>query len=1318
MTVVPTSPSASRPCYPFEVVVVTFPDEGAARVAAEGPLRDLEEVYPHTKFLSTCDPLGCRCGSGGGTLAALEQVVIELGGAGSIADKNILILHAGGDSSRCFTQMALGKAWTNIPLRDDQDIGDVMLGNPIQLGMDSIARIFSQSHKLEKGSIVIASSDALLSIPHYKPPAKEVALGTTGQDSHAMPDVLGVAFPAPWETAKNHGVYVLSEPPAVVDVPENARALEVPVQKVLQKPSLSTLEQEPFTRIGNMQKIEGYAWIDNGIIAFLPRAAKALRDLAQGVLHTTTKSGLLRAYEQRKATEPDLTPQNVTHKVDLYTHILQALTIKGEPGQDTSISQHREVYLKEHASALDADIAAGIFEALSPFQFQALAIPEGKFLHLGTTRELVDFYVYGCMRTKLPSSPRAGASRHEIYTQNCTFFGQELGMIRRMGAYADLKHDKTSKKACLGKDCVVMGSVLVGSSPSCIGERTVIEFCHLDGKQKTGSSIQVGNNCLLSGLRSLSPIAGDSNGAIHFLQVPDNVCVQMMPLMGEKVNATDQTFVYMALGIDDPIKNSIANSTFFGIPMKHFMRWAGLSAEDLWNNCSSKTLWNAKLHPTVMRSSGLSYMALWEWLNFLPTSDAEPLPDAAQNSLTNWKSQRRLSLSEVRDQSDATGEFRYRHDLLHSVVPAKRQEHCRRIAEILFQRRHDECGFYPLLTDTLCVDEKDKDSEYIGSQAIQALETLDDVIQKGLLQSQYDVCGRTLMVESALLDDLAKASARYNSLPKNEEVALSSAVQARCAPLLKAIQSPVSSGSDRQKAFNDLISIRGEYLAFTNGSPSMLRLVLEDFAQVLELAARMMTEICVSGFLHDNSAIGRCGRQRKPIVDKWVIATAPARVDLSGGWSDTPPVCYEYGSVVTGMAVTVDGKKPLSCRCRIVSSGRSTNEGEDDGIIFVRSEIRDSLTCELVSSADIQIRSLNDLRDARDPNAPGALIKCALICLGLIPIEKLQQEGKENETDDLQSYMNNFCLCEDGNNARLEIVVTSLLPQGSGMGTSSILGGCVLAAVGHCVGIDHSTVLKDKEYSMCNGSSTCKGIIDAVSALEQILSTGGGFQDQVNGLYGGLKIVSSKACQLPIRLDIDQIEVDPAFQKKLDESLVLAFTGKTRLAMNILQNVLRRWARRTPEVVQTVKDLVEGAHKARDALQRGDLNCLGECLNAYYSQKKHMAGEYSGVEPELVQRVIEELQQEKAICGASLCGAGGGGFLIMFASQGVEKAKIHSIVQESVLASAKDSRDSDAFSWHECHISEEGLTISVLPATGRDVTATTFDASWHCQKSL
>ena len=43
-------------------------------------------------------------------------------------------------------------------------------------------------------------------------------------------------------------------------------------------------------------------------------------------------------------------------------------------------------------------------------------------------------------------------------------------------------------------------------------------------------------------------------------------------------------------------------------------------------------------------------------------------------------------------------------------------------------------------------------------------------------------------------------------------------------------------------------------------------------------------------------------------MNKWVQADCPARIDISGGWSDTPPITYEHGGAVTMVGLLVNGK--------------------------------------------------------------------------------------------------------------------------------------------------------------------------------------------------------------------------------------------------------------------------------------------------------------------------------------------------------------------------------------------------------------------------
>ena len=124
------------------------------------------------------------------------------------------------------------------------------------------------------------------------------------------------------------------------------------------------------------------------------------------------------------------------------------------------------------------------------------------------------------------------------------------------------------------------------------------------------------------------------------------------------------------------------------------------------------------------------------------------------------------------------------------------------------------------------------------------------------------------------------------------------------------------------------------------------------------------------------------------------------------------------------------------------------------------------------------------------------LLKSVLICLGLIPLECLKYNNDDVEENKIMTNLNDQSITpflktllgiDDNNNDApciVEIMSMSNLPQGSGMGGSSILGRCVLAAIGTLIGLDMSTTTST--------TKTQDNLIHTVLALEQIMTPGGG----------------------------------------------------------------------------------------------------------------------------------------------------------------------------------------------------------------------------------
>lgn len=109
---------------------------------------------------------------------------------------------------------------------------------------------------------------------------------------------------------------------------------------------------------------------------------------------------------------------------------------------------------------------------------------------------------------------------------------------------------------------------------------------------------------------------------------------------------------------------------------------------------------------------------------------------------------------------------------------------------------------------------------------------------------------------------------------------------------------------------------------------------------------------------------------------------------------------------------------------------------------------------------------------------------------------------------------------------------------------------------------------------------------------------------------------------------------------------------------------------------------------------------LGACLSKYWEQKKVMAGESSGCEPEHVTALIKALSP--VVHGVSLCGAGGGGFMVAVTKDSVSRPNtvemLKSVVEDCLVKSLGDhAAISPAFPLIcPVRVDEEGMVLQVL----------------------
>ncbi len=342
------------------------------------------------------------------------------------------------------------------------------------------------------------------------------------------------------------------------------------------------------------------------------------------------------------------------------------------------------------------------------------------------------------------------------------------------------------------------------------------------------------------------------------------------------------------------------------------------------------------------------------------------------------------------------------------------------------------------------------------------------------------------------------------------------------------------------------------------------------------------------------------------------IVKLPLRVNWGGGWSDTPPYCNENGGTVLNAAITLNGELPVEVTLRRL---------EEKKIVF---DSRDM-------DSHGEFTDIKELQDCGNPYDSFALQKAALIACGVIP-------GSGSSLDEVLTRL--------GGGIFMSTEVTGV-PKGSGLGTSSILAGACVKGLFEFLDIKY----------------TDNDLYDHVLCMEQIMSTGGGWQDQIGGLSNGIKYIISRT-GMHQKMKVTHVELNKDILAELNERYALIYTGQRRLARNLLRDVVGRYIGNVPEAKQALTKIQKVAVLMRFELERGNIDEFAKLLSVHWELSKMLDIGSTNTCIEQIFLSIEDL-----IDGKMICGAGGGGFLQVILKKGVTKAelrmRLHEVFQDS-----------------------------------------------------
>lgn len=366
----------------------------------------------------------------------------------------------------------------------------------------------------------------------------------------------------------------------------------------------------------------------------------------------------------------------------------------------------------------------------------------------------------------------------------------------------------------------------------------------------------------------------------------------------------------------------------------------------------------------------------------------------------------------------------------------------------------------------------------------------------------------------------------------------------------------------------------------------------------------------------------------------------PVRVNWGGGWSDTPPHCLEKGGTVVNAAIKLNGIYPVQVTVRRIPEYKIEVASEDVG-------------------AYGELHSIEEVLDCHNPYDAFALHKAALIACGVIPMEQgaadaaQVQEGEsageaaqKQETAGSGKFTLQDILKRLGGGIFLSTQVIGI-PKGSGLGTSSILAGACVKAIFEIMGEPVST----------------EALYDIVLCMEQIMSTGGGWQDQVGGIAPGIKYITTEP-GVEQHIKVSEIVLPEAAKAELQERFALIYTGQRRLARNLLRDVVGNYIGGRKESLEALYKMQRIAALMRFELEKGNIDELALLFNVHWEISKQLDAGSTNTCIEQIFKACEDL-----ISGRFIAGAGGGGFLQVILKRGVTKEelrkRLHEVFQDS-----------------------------------------------------
>jgi D-glycero-alpha-D-manno-heptose-7-phosphate kinase len=211
----------------------------------------------------------------------------------------------------------------------------------------------------------------------------------------------------------------------------------------------------------------------------------------------------------------------------------------------------------------------------------------------------------------------------------------------------------------------------------------------------------------------------------------------------------------------------------------------------------------------------------------------------------------------------------------------------------------------------------------------------------------------------------------------------------------------------------------------------------------------------------------------------------------------------------------------------------------------------------------------------------------------------------------------------------LLLLTESDVPPGSGLGGSGALGVAIVAAI-------------DRAYGRTRSVIETAAIANEIERRD--LGYPGGDQDSFGPALGG---VNHLEYHVGGGMTPHALSLSDKTRLALEHHSLLIYSGAAHVSASIHEDILRSYAMENSPTLQALKMLHQLAESMAVALEKGDLPAYASALNESCQQLYNL---HESCDCDEHRRYLSEL--DDCILAGKTCGAGGGGFLLVFVKPG------------------------------------------------------------------